>query len=321
MDEGYDAIVVGAGPAGLAAALTLGRSRRRTLVLDTGNPRNAPAEEMHNFFSRDGEPPAQVRAIAREQVERYPTVEFRDVGAERVVPEDGAFIFALADGGAARAQRVLLATGLADELPPIPGLAELWGRAVFHCPYCHGYELAGQAVGVVGSGAPIARLAPQLTRLAGAIRVLTNGAALDDDARALLDEHGVPVEPTPIARVHGTDGRLEALEFAGGERLALDALYVSPKLRQRSDLAEQLGCARLDDGLVEVDDLGRTSVPGVFAAGDMARRAGMPGPAAAVIAAAAGGAVAAAALHQDLVSSDFGMPALHAPAPQGAAAG
>ena len=313
MDEALDAIVVGAGPAGLAAALTLGRSRRRTLVLDTGDPRNAPADEMHNFFSRDGEPPAQVRAIAREQIAAYPTVEFRDVGAVKARAEDDGFVFTLADGTTARARRVLLATGLADELPQIPGLDELWGKSVFHCPYCHGYELAGQSVGVVGAAPHTVKLALQLTRLAGPIAVLANGGELDGGDGAKLAQHDVAIHADPIARVHGRDGRLEAVEFADGERLDLDALYVSPKLSQRSDLAKQLGCARFEDDLVEVDELGRTSVPGVFAAGDMARRSSLPGPAAAVIAAAASGTMAAAALDQDLVAAQFGLPALHAP--------
>ncbi len=311
----YDAIVVGGGPAGLSAALTLGRVRRTTLVLDSGDYRNAPAEHAHNLFTRDGTPPAELRRIGRDQLDAYPTVEVQSHVAEQARSIGDGFEVRLADGSTRSARRLLLATGVADELPDIDGLADLWGRSVFHCPYCHGWEVRDQALAVIGSGARYADLALHLRRLSDDVVLCTHGGAdLDADLTALLADQGVAVRDEPIARLVANDGGLDRIEFADGESLRRQAAFTSFTPRQRSPLPEQLGGTRFDDDAVEVDDFGRTSVSGVYASGDMARRASMPAPFAALSAAAASGTIAAAALDKDLLAADLGRPSAFTPA-------
>lgn len=305
----WEVLVVGGGPAGLAAALTLGRVRRSTLVVDSGEPRNAPSPAMHNFLSRDGTPPAELRAIAREQLSPYPSVHVMDgrvTGAVRA--EEGAFEVTLAEADPVRTKRILLASGVRDALPPVEGLAALWGTRVLHCPYCHGHEVAGGPLAVLGAEEPRVRLALHLTRLSPDVVLCTGGDDLiDSQLRTKLDEHGVRVDDRPLTRLEpqGDDGL--RLVFADSGTLDRAALFVQSRPEQRSALAAGLGCALLDDGTVEVNELGRTSIAAVYAAGDMARRVGMPGPAAAVIAAAASGALAAAMIDQDLVTADYGL--------------
>ncbi|HEU0287603.1 MAG TPA: NAD(P)/FAD-dependent oxidoreductase [Nocardioidaceae bacterium] len=305
----YDAIVVGGGPAGLSGALTLGRVRRTTLVLDSGAYRNATAEHAQNIFTRDGTPPEVLRRIGREQLAAYPAVEIEPLNAEHARSTGNAFEVRLSDGSTRTARRLLLATGVADELPDIDGLAELWGKGAFHCPYCHGYEVRDQSLAVIGSGERYADLALHLGRLSNDIALCTNGGAeLDPDLIALLADQGIAVRAEPIDRLVSKDGVLDRIEFESGEPLTRQAVFTSFTPRQRSALPAQLGCARFDDDAVEVDDFGRTSVSGVYATGDMARRATMPAPFAAVIAAAASGTIAAAALDRDLLAADLGRP-------------
>lgn len=305
--EMLDVMIVGGGPAGLAAALTLGRVRRETLVIDAREPRNAASPAMHNFISRDGTPPAELRAIARAELEAYPSVQVREgvVSGIRRSGGDG-FEVVLGAGEAVRARRVLLATGVVDELPPIEGLAALWGRAVLHCPYCHGWEVRDAPLAVLGATPERVRLALHLTRLSGDVALLTNGEALDEaGVRRLLERSGVALREEPIVRVEGVDDDVVHITFDGAPPLARRAVFVQSRTRQRCALAEELGCEILEDGSVAVDDFGRTSVPGVFAAGDMARRPTMPRPAAAVIAAAASGSIAAGMIDQELVGEEL----------------
>ncbi|MDA0563901.1 NAD(P)/FAD-dependent oxidoreductase [Streptomonospora sp. S1-112] len=319
----YDAVIVGGGPAGMAAALALGRVHRTVLLIDSGEGRNAPAAHVHNFLTRDGTPPGELRAIGRRELAAYPGVEVRSgavadlarAGADGTVDAAGAdgaaeprFSVVLAGGDRADARRVLLATGLADDLPGPRGVEALWGRSAFHCPYCHGHECAGRRVAVLGAAPPRVRLALQLSRFAAEVVLCTGGEPLDADARAALAAAGAAVRCEPVVCLEGTGGQLEQVAFEGGAPLAADAVFVVNAPRQRSGLAARLGCAVFADGCVEVDELHRTSVPGVYAAGDMARRATLPVPAAAVAVAAGSGSVAGAAIDQDLLSADFGLP-------------
>lgn len=315
-------IIVGGGPAGPAAALALGRSRRRTLVLDAGEGRNAPAAAVHNFLTRDGTPPAELRRVARAQLAAYPEVEVRQAAvADAARTADGAFRVARADGGAVDGRRLLLATGVVDELPDVPGLAPLWGRSALHCPYCHGFEVSGRRVAVLGAGPGHVRLALHLLHFTDDVALATGAAPLPAEQRDLLGAHGVAVRCEPVARLEGTGARLERICFETGEPLERDAVFAGGPLRERSGLPAKLGCALLPDRLVEVDEFGRTSEAGVYAAGDMAHRATVPVPVAAVVAAAAAGTVAGAALDQDLLSEDYGLPnpfpKAAAPAPAG----
>jgi thioredoxin reductase len=304
-----DAIIVGGGPAGLAAALTLGRGRRRVLLVDAGEGRNAPAAAVHNLLAHDGTPPEELRRIGREQLARYGSVRLREAGVERAqaLPEEG-FRLRLGSGEVVAARRLLLATGLVDELPAIDGLAALWGRSAFHCPYCHGFEVSGRRLAVLGAGPERVRLALQLTRFTDDLVLCTNGEPLDREPAGLLAANGVPVVDAPVTRFEGGDGRLARIVLEGAAALERDAVFIPTMLRQRSELAARLGCALLPDGCVEVDELARTSVPGVYAAGDMAHRAALPRPFAAVSWASASGTLAGAMLDQDLLGADFRLP-------------
>lgn len=303
-----DTLIVGGGPAGLQAALTLGRMRRTALLLDSGDYRNARAAQVHNTLGHDGTPPAELRGGALGELTAYPTVEVRGGKVTAVARDGSGFRAELADGGTVSARRVLLATGVADQLPDIPGMAELWGRSVLHCPYCHGFETTGAAIAVQGSTPHRVRLALMLTRFSSDVALCADGGELDDASLSLLDRAGVKVHPERITELRHDSGRLSAIGFESAPELARDFLFAATVVLARPALAEALGCRLLANGSVEVDDLGRTSVPGVYAAGDSARRPSLPMPVASVVAAMAGGQLAAASLDQELLSEDFGLP-------------
>ena len=303
----FDAAVVGGGPAGLSAALTLGRSRRRVLLLDTGQGRNASAAHMQNVLGFDGAAPADLRAAGRRELERYPTVTVREIAAQAAERrDDETFALTLDGGEVVRARRLVLATGMVDELPDIPGLAELWGRSFLHCPYCHGYEARDRPLALLGASPHHAFIATLLRRsYSDDVVLLTNGE--EAPIPEVLAEQDVPVRDQPIARVESSGGRLERVVFADGSTLERAAIFGGMPVRQRSDLAEQLGCATIGPGCVAVDDLGRTSVDGVLAAGDMAQRSSMPGPMAAVSFASASGMLAGVAVDQSLHGDAVGI--------------
>ncbi|MEU4576215.1 MULTISPECIES: NAD(P)/FAD-dependent oxidoreductase [Nonomuraea] len=304
----YEVIVVGGGPAGLSAALVLGRQRRRVLVVDAGRPRNAPAAEMHMYLGRDGGSPARLLADGRAELAAYPTVEFRQGRVTSAEGEPGRFTVTLTDGetgGEADGERVetsrlMLTSGLTDQPADVPGLAERWGRSVFHCPFCHGYETNGKVLAVIGNG-PDAMLAAYVAdRYSDDVVLCTNGpAAMPEPVAAVLKARGVPVKETPLT---GVDGDLDALilRFADGTTLAREAVYHRAPTRPNTGLAVQLGCELLPDGCVEVDEYGRTSVAGVYAAGDAAHLKAVPDPVTLVGPSAADGVRAAVWLEQEL---------------------
>lgn len=275
----YDSIVIGAGPAGLQAALTLGRMHRRTLVLDSAQYRNGPVSHMHNVLGDDGTPPADHRARAHAQLTAYPDVVFRAVIAESVTGSADDFTVALDDGRLEHARRIILATGVVDELPAVPGLEELWGRRAFACPFCDGHEFHGAEIGIIGDGARAEHLMALLDPVVDGITVF-------------------PVENVDSVRPGPGNS---AIVTAGGTDTEFAGLFVAVgSVRQRADFATQLGLRMLPSGAIEIDDFGRTSMSGVFAAGDLAHRATMPGPMASVIQAAAAGQSAASFVVQEL---------------------
>jgi thioredoxin reductase len=246
-----DVVIVGGGPAGLNAALLLGRARRRVLVCDAGTPRNAPVAHLHGFLSRDGLPPAELRRIAREQLGAYGSVELREVQVEAAsTAGDGeGFVVTLADGTRERARRLLLASGVVDQLPAIDGLAGLWGRGIFNCPYCDGWEVRDQPLAVLGADQRTPQLALHLTRWSDDVVWCSNGplpAPLEEAGRAPLAARGVRLRQEPIVRLEGEDGRLARVVLATGESVERRAAFLHPPTRQRSDLPGQLGCALLE---------------------------------------------------------------------------
>jgi len=273
----FNVIVIGGGPAGLQAALTLGRVHRRTLLLDSGSYRNDPAGHMHNFLGHDGTPPAELRAAARRDLAEYDTVRIRDEAARAVRADGDGFAVDLA-AETVTARGVILATGVRDTLPDVPGLSDLFGDLVAHCPFCHGHEYAGRRVGVLGDPEHLRGiLAPVASEVIG----------LDPDSVERVERAGDGL------RVLCRDGSSEEL---GG-------LFVTPTFAQAAPFAEQLGLTQLSSGCIEVDAMGRTSRPGVHAAGDLAHSAVLPMPMASVLMAAAAGQLAASSMIQHLMTA------------------
>jgi thioredoxin reductase len=305
----FEVLVVGGGPAGLNAAQTLGRQRRRALLVDSGKPRNAPASEMHMFLSRDGFSPAALRRIGRAEIAEYATVEVRDglVTALRGTIDD--FTAEFADGTTARARRVILATGQVDALPEIEGVPALFGNGLYHCPFCHGFEAADRPLAVLGGDFSQSMLALYLAdRFAKDLVLCANGPLeVGPELRDALEHAGIPIREEAVTRLSGSDGDV-TIEFAAGEPLRRAAVFHRPAQRQHTDLAAGLGCELLPDGCVRVNPMQQTTVPGVYAAGDTARQADLPGPTPFVITVAADGAKAAIWLEQELFRADVDVP-------------
>ncbi len=299
----YDVVVAGAGVAGLSAALVLGRSGRRTLVLDGGEPRNAPSPAVHGFFSRDGIPPAELLRIGREQLVPYPDVRLLRSRALDAKGEDGAFEVVLEDGAEVRARKILLASGVVDELPDVPGFRELWGQGVYHCPYCHGWEVRDRPLAVLAAGEEALHRVPLIRNWSRDLVLCSDGPlGLDETGRRKLEALGAGIREQKISSLEGGDGKLRSMVFEDGSRLAREALFFMPEQRQRSELAEALGC-RLIEGefyrTIAGDPASKeTSVPGVYAAGDAAC------PKQSAILAAASGANAAYAVNHALSIED-----------------
>ena len=293
--ETYDVAIIGGGAAGLSAALVLGRARRRVVVVDAGTPRNAPAAHMQGFLSRDGTPPAGLLQIARAEVRGYGVRIIED----RVVEAAAGFTLRLAAGPTVQARQVLLATGAADDLPDIAGARERWGRDFLHCPYCHGWEVRDQPIGVLATGPGSAEHAHLLRQWSDDVTLFTHATAVAPAERAALGARGIAVVDGPVERLVVADDRLRAVQLADGRSVPRHALFIRPALRAHADgPAAALGCELLAGGLVRVDADGRTSVPGVWAAGNAAN------PRAQVITAAGEGSAVAIAINTALVADD-----------------
>jgi thioredoxin reductase len=303
----HDAIIVGGGPAGLAAALTLGRSHRSVLLLDAGQGRNAPAAAVHNLLAHDGTPPEELRRIGHAQLARYPGVQLREASVDDAHALAGeGFRLELHDGDGVEARRLVLATGLADELPAIDGLAALWGRSVFHCPYCHGFEVSGRRLAVLGAGPDRVRLALQLTRFTDDLVVCTDGEPLPRDLAELLAAAGVPVRGEPVTRFEGRkDGQLERIVLERETPLDRDAVFIPTRCASAPTLPAGWAARSCRTAASRWTSWPGPACPGIYAAGDMAHRASLPRPFAAVSWASASGTLAGAMLDHDLVDADF----------------
>ncbi len=290
----FDVAIIGGSYAGLSAGLQLARARRRVLVIDAGRRRNRFASASHGFFGHDGVPPETLAALGRDQLLAYPTVEWHEGEARAVEPVDDGYAVCLGDTSA-RATRIILATGIRDGLPAIPGLEERWGRHVFHCPYCHGFELDQGPVGVIASS-PMAVHQAMMLPDWGPTTLFTNGVhAPEGDELAALERRGVALEHTPVARLEGEGVELV---LADGRRISLAGVFVQPRMEMASGLAHQMGLAFEEGPLgafVQTDAMKQTSRPGVFACGDMARPAGSVGFA------VADGTMAGLAVHRSLI--------------------
>lgn len=294
----HDVVVIGGSFAGLSAAMQLARARRAVLVLDTNTPRNRFAATSHGFPGQDGRSPAEIGAALRTDLAAYPTVTFGSETAVAVRRQGSGFVVSLAAGSEVTARRLVLAYGVRDTLPDLPGLAERWGTSVLHCPYCHGYELNGQPVGVLARNAMAFHPAMLLPDW-GPTTLFTQGSFVPtEDQQRALEARGAKVEMTPVTALIGPSPALEAVQLADGRTIPLAGLFVAPLTLPSSDLASQLGCVTRDGPTgphLEVDAMQATTVPGVFAAGDLAS----PMPNATL--AAAAGVLAGGAAHRSLV--------------------
>ena len=290
----YDTVIVGGGPAGLSAALMLGRCRRRVMLCDTGTPRNARARALHGFLTRDGVPPLDLLAMGREELKQY-GIESRRVAVTGITPSTDAFDVILSDNSTLRALTVLLASGICDDLPAIPGLADCFGTSVHHCPYCDGWEVRDRQLVVIGRRSKAAGLALALKTWTDSVALCSHGpAGLRREQRDQLAAHGIEIDERVVAAVDHADGRVRQLRFDDAGSRPCDAIFIASGQRQQSDLAGQLGCSLTRHGLVKTDHLGQTCVPGLYVVGDASRDVQF------VVVAAAEGAKAAVGINKAL---------------------
>jgi thioredoxin reductase len=308
----YDVVVVGGGPAGLSGAVALARALRSVLVIDAGTPRNAPADGIHNFLTRDGVPPSTFGALGRDEVRRFGG-EVVDGEVTAVAGAAPAFEVSLRDGSVVTARRLLVTTGTTDELPAIPGLRERWGHTVLHCPYCHGYEVRGRAVGIIATTPRAMHAALLWTQWTADLTLFLNDEfEPDEDQRRQLDARGVTVVGGAVTRVDDA-----GVHLAGGPVVAREYLVVQTRLTARGGLLGSLGLTAVEHPMgggsyiPAEDPTGRTSVPGVWVAGNVTD------PMAQVLPSAAAGLTAGAMINMDLVTADTeaAVAALQAPAP------
>ncbi len=296
----FDVIIVGAGPAGLSAALILGRCRRNVLVCDTGQYRNAASHALHGFLTRDGSNPTEFLQLGRDQLQPYESIELRHMEVTDVAHTGTHFYLTLADGTHATCRKLLLATGIVDTLPSIEGMETYYGRGVYHCPYCDAWEVRDQPLIVYGAYKQAQELALELTVWSHNLVLCTNGPSqLDERARQRLSDNGIQLCEERIKRLEGTDGHLEQVALEHGTTLPCKALFFRTDEQQRSNFAAKLGSDFTDKGAVRTDDYERTNVPGLYVAGDASRRPQL------VIVAAAEGAEAAFAINTALLKEDL----------------
>ena len=295
MSHLHDCLIIGGGAAGLSGALVLGRARQDVLLVDAGNQSNRPAHAVGGLLAQEGTSPDALYAAGHEQLRSYPSVAVRRDEVVAVEPDGASFVARLAGGDEVRARRVLLAAGMDYAAPDLPGVAERWGGAVFHCPFCHGWEVRDGGLALLGDGEVAVFKALLLQGWSDDVVLL---GQIDEAGRAKLDAAGVRVDDRPVAAITG----VATVVFADGDELPRDGVMVGAPLRQRSGLAADLGLELDGAGAVKVDELARTSVAGVFAAGDVA------GTMQQVASAMAAGASAGAFIRQSILAEDHDLP-------------
>lgn len=306
-NEQHDVVIVGGGAAGLSAALVLGRARRRVLVVDSGAPRNAPAAHMQGFLSRDGMPPGELLAVGRAEISSYGNEIADDTvvgielatGGAASAPVGRTYRVRLASGDEVTARRLLVTTGVSDEIPDLPGLRERWGRDLLHCPYCHGWEVRDEPLGVLGTIPGSVQHALLVRQWSPDVTFFVHTYDLTDTERQQLDARDIAIVEGAVARLVVDQDRLTGVELVDGRVVELTAVFVRPAIHPHPDgLLAGLGAHVDDTGFVTTDGTGRTSIPGVWAAGNVAD------PRAQVITAAGAGSAAAIAINADLVQAD-----------------
>ncbi|HKY03958.1 MAG TPA: NAD(P)/FAD-dependent oxidoreductase [Blastocatellia bacterium] len=295
-----DCIIIGAGPAGLSAALILGRCRRRVVICDAGKPRNRMSNALHGFLTRDGADPSELLSIAREQLTPYETVELLNISAIDAQNTGEGFEVTLADGSTLTSRKLLLATGVVDRLPDIDGFDRFYGRSVWHCPYCDGWEMRDLPLAVYGKGEHGKGLALELTVWSKDLVLVTDGPSeLNDEDLERLSRNQIKVREEEIARLEGEDGALERIVFKNGESILRRGMFFSTGNEQGCNLPAQFGCDFTEKGAVKTGEYEATNIPGLYVAGDASRAVQL------VIVAAAEGAQAAFAINTALLKEDL----------------
>ncbi|WP_097866857.1 NAD(P)/FAD-dependent oxidoreductase [Streptomyces sp. rh34] len=295
----YDVIVIGGGAGGLNAALVLARARRTVAVVDAGEPRNAPSAHMHSFLSRDGVPPLTVLEVGRAEIARYGAVHVDGRVDQVEAAETGGYVVRLAGGATLDARHVVLATGLHDELPDLPGVRAMWGQDVHFCPYCHGYEVRDQPIVVLGVHPASPGQALLLRQWSSHITYVPHGRPLTDEERERMDARGVEVAEGTVSTLLAKDGRLNAVELTDGRTLECAGVFLFPKMTPNDGAFDGLGCEKNEQGWLVTDRAGRTSRPGLWAVGNVVDSRAQ------AVTAAGMGAAAAFALNHDLVDEEI----------------
>ncbi|MCE7038865.1 NAD(P)/FAD-dependent oxidoreductase [Dyadobacter sp. CY312] len=292
----YDVVIVGGSYAGLSAGMALGRALRKVLIIDNGKPCNIQTPHSHNFLTQDGATPAAIAEIARAQVSAYPTVEMLTGSVLSVEGSNNDFVINTDLNKTFTAKKVLFATGVKDIMPDIPGLAACWGITVIHCPYCHGYEVRNQKTGILTNGEAALDFAQLINNWTKDLTIFTNGeATFSEETRNKIENLGVTINEKLISEIEHENGKLRQIAFPDGTTTVLSALYARLPFTQHTDIPEKLGCEMNEHGLIKTDEMKRTSVSGIYAAGDnttMMR---------AVSGAVAAGGMAGAMINRDII--------------------
>ncbi|NOU64869.1 FAD-binding protein [Paenibacillus sp. LMG 31461] len=300
MSMNYDCVIIGGGPAGLNAALVLGRARKNVLVIDEQRPRNRVTRESHGFLTRDGIEPSEFRRIAIEQIRAYPSVDFVSDVAVSITGNDGDFQVTTAQGERYQGKKVLFAIGKKDVPLDIDGLTEVYGKSAFVCPYCDGWELRDQPLVLIVNGAKALHLAKMISGWTSRYTLCTNGPdGMSDTEKEELKQHNVPIYDSPIRSIVSKEGQVQHVELVDGTQLPCTGIFFGPKLVIGSDLPQTIGCAMTEAGTVVVDQFGKTNVAGVYSAGDAASEMYQ------VIAAASLGALAGMSINGELLMENW----------------
>lgn len=296
----FDVIIIGGSNAGLSSAMALGRSLRNVLVIDAGKPCNAPTPHSHNFLTQDGSTPAEISRIGKEQVSAYQTVQFLDDLAITASKTDTGFEITTQSGKHFESKKLILATGIKDELLPISGFEACWGISVIHCPYCHGYEFRGQQTGILANGEMAFHLAGLVKNLTPNLTILTNGKAdFTEDLLAKLSKNNIEIIEKAAIEVIHEQGNIKALKFGDGSAEPFDAVYAKLPFTHHTDIASQLNLEFNEGGYIKVNPMNQTSLAGVYAVGDNAN------PMRSVATAVYTGNFAGAFVNKELVEEEF----------------
>jgi thioredoxin reductase len=298
--KNFEVIIIGGSYAGLSAAMALGRSLRKVLVIDGGRPCNRQTPQSHNFITQDGVPPHQITAIAKEQLLQYKTVDFVHDLAVSAEKNKNGFSISTQSGNIVTAKKLIMATGIKDLIPKIKGFAECWGISMIHCPYCHGYEFRNKKTAIMANGERAFHLASLVNNLTDDLTILTTGKAnFTSEQLAKLESHQIAIIKTEIAAIEHQDGHLQKVLFSNGEKVPFDAIYAGLPFVQHSDIPASLGCELTEHGYIKVNEFQQTTIGGVYACGDNSTRMRS------VAAAVASGNLAGAMVNAELAKERF----------------